>query len=41
MSKRIIALIAAYVILPEYLLGGRTVAYNWPCHNGVSFNCDC
>ena len=24
----------------EYLLGKRTVSYNWPCHNGVSFNCD-
>ena len=19
----------------------RTVTYNWPCHIGVSFNCDC
>jgi hypothetical protein len=24
----------------EYLLGSRTVAYNWPGDIGVSFNCD-
>jgi len=24
----------------EYLLGSRTVSYNWPCHIGVSFHCD-
>jgi hypothetical protein len=24
----------------EYLLGSRTVTYDWPCHIGIGFSCD-